>query len=963
MKNLYFLLILVSGIALGQPIIQQPTNLQICDNNNDGFASFDLSMATNEILGALNPASHTIGFFETSFNAINFVNSIPLIYYTNVPNIQTIYVGVYENSNPNLVATTSFEIIVNPTPMIWELQDLVIAESANDGVAVFDLTVKTPIIVNGQVGITVQYYISQADATSSTAVLSNSELYTNLSNPQRIWVRSENIATGCFSIGFFDLHVISDDFIVFSDANLKSRLLETATPYPTALDLDGNYLVIDATGDGEVQYGEALLVGSLYLSNQGITDMEGIQYFTNMTSLSMPLNSVTTLNVSALVNLQLLECYSNELVSLELGNVTSIESITCYNNNLTDLDISNQINLTWLWCFTNNLTDLDISQNTALVHLQCDQNQISELDLSTVNLEVLSCSQNQLSGIDLSLQTNLVSINCASNLFTELDLSTNTQLTWISCAGNFISTIDVSMLPVLNMLDTGGSLLETIIMKNGTHEEFVLAESPNLAFICVDDLDVAMVQSVVNGNLNLNTVVNTYCNFTPGGDYNTITGTVRFDANNNGCDASDYVFPMIKVGVSGTDGNGASFTNTVGQFTFYTQEGEYLVAPELENSNYFDVIVPVSVNFPLADNSTITQDFCIVANGVHQDLEVAIVTIAPARPGFDAVYKIVYKNKGNQVMTQLYGLSFFYNQNLMSLVSSVPAADQQSLGSVNYSFADLMPFESRSVLVTLHINAPTDANPVVIGDVLTFTASISPIGTDETQLDNYSILNQTVVGAYDPNDKTCIQGESVSPTMIGEYLYYVINFENIGTAEAQNVVVEDVIDIAQYDINSLQVVNTSHQASTRLEANVIRFYFNGIDLEPGGHGNILLKIKSKSTLVTGNTVSNKANIFFDYNHPIETNFANTTFESLGLNPNVKDAAVKIYPNPATDSFTVEAKSAISNVEIFDINGRILQKLNGSESAMHVNISSLNDGIYFIRIATINGVKIEQLIKK
>ena len=66
------------------------------------------------------------------------------------------------------------------------------------------------------------------------------------------------------------------------------------------------------------------------------------------------------------------------------------------------------------------------------------------------------------------------------------------------------------------------------------------------------------------------------------------------------------------------------------------------------------------------DNSVATQNFCITANGVHPDLEIVIAPIVPARPGFTVEYKIVYRNKGNQVMSQLYGVNFFYNQNLMS---------------------------------------------------------------------------------------------------------------------------------------------------------------------------------------------------------------------------------------------------------------------------------------------------------
>jgi uncharacterized repeat protein (TIGR01451 family) len=64
-------------------------------------------------------------------------------------------------------------------------------------------------------------------------------------------------------------------------------------------------------------------------------------------------------------------------------------------------------------------------------------------------------------------------------------------------------------------------------------------------------------------------------------------------------------------------------------------------------------------------------------------------------------------------------------------------------------------------------------------------------------------LNQTVVGSFDPNDKTCLEGEIVSPELIGKNVHYLIRFENTGTANAENIVVTDYIDTTVFDINTL----------------------------------------------------------------------------------------------------------------------------------------------------------------
>jgi hypothetical protein len=62
-------------------------------------------------------------------------------------------------------------------------------------------------------------------------------------------------------------------------------------------------------------------------------------------------------------------------------------------------------------------------------------------------------------------------------------------------------------------------------------------------------------------------------------------------------------------------------------------------------------------------------------------------------------------------------------------------------------------------------------------------------------------------------------------------------------------------------------------------ANRAEFIFENINLpftEPDKHGYVAFKIKTKPNLVLGNTVTNQADIFFDYNFPITTNLTSTT---------------------------------------------------------------------------------------
>jgi Zn-dependent M32 family carboxypeptidase len=87
-------------------------------------------------------------------------------------------------------------------------------------------------------------------------------------------------------------------------------------------------------------------------------------------------------------------------------------------------------------------------------------------------------------------------------------------------------------------------------------------------------------------------------------------------------------------------------------------------------------------------------------------------------------------------------------------------------------------------------------------------------------------LRQTVVNSFDPNDKTCLEGSTIPPSAVGKYVHYMIRFENKGTAEAQNVVVKDMIDTSKFDISSLVVTQGSHPFVTRItETNKVEFIF------------------------------------------------------------------------------------------------------------------------------------------
>ena len=745
--------------------------------------------------------------------------------------------------------------------------------------------------------------------------------------------------------------IAQSQIVNIPDANFKAKLLSATSSNQIAKDLNGNYFKIDSNSDNEIQESEALEVSYLDVSSSSILDLTGIASF---------------------FNLEYLDCFNNELISLDLTTNTNLTYLQCAYNSLTVLDVNVLSELRYLYCYHNNITSFDIINLPNLELINFDDNLLTSLNLLNLpNLINLNSNNNQITTLNLNGLNSIESMSFSNNLITNIDLSNLISLTFLSCSSNPITTLDCSNninLQFLTLIDC--NLLESLYVKNGSIDELnedSLIGCVNLEFICADDSElVAITQNLINNGLS-GVNVNSYCSFTPGGDYNTIEGIVQYDFNEDGCNVLDSPasYTRIDVNLDGITTNSSVFSNEAGVYNLYTSTtGVFNLVPNTENPSFFN-INPIAVDVPVMtiDNAVATQNFCITANGVHPDLEIVIAPIIPARPGFTAEYKIVYRNKGNQMMSQLYGINFFYNQHLMTFVSATQTPSSIVSGGLSWDYANLMPFESRSINVVMQINAPTDTDPVNIGDVLQFTSSIMPMTGDESTVDNLFQFNQTVVGSFDPNDITCIEGEVVDPSYIGEYLHYVINFENTGTAPAENVVVKLEINPSDFDINSLRILESSYISSIKITNNILEIIFQTIMLETGGHGNVLLKVRSKDNLTINDMVTNNAKIYFDYNFPILTNDANTVFQTLSNAIPIKDVLVKIYPNPTTNALNIETVSNLKSIDLYDVNGRILEinKLNHNRAVF--DFSKYKSGLYFVKITTEDGSKIEKIIKE
>ena len=168
----------------------------------------------------------------------------------------------------------------------------------------------------------------------------------------------------------------------------------------------------------------------------------------------------------------------------------------------------------------------------------------------------------------------------------------------------------------------------------------------------------------------------------------------------------------------------------------------------------------------------------------------------------------------------------------------------------------------------------------VMGSQICVNVQISTSANEIDTTNNNLSLCFNVVNSYDPNDK------SVYPTQlqpgVNNWLTYNINFQNTGNADAIDIFITDTLD-AKLDWSTFELLSYSHFPLIQLyNTGIIKFNYPKIYLpdstnnEPESHGYVQFKIKSKNTLLPGEVINNKANIYFDFNPPIITNTATAT---------------------------------------------------------------------------------------
>ncbi|MCD2260860.1 T9SS type B sorting domain-containing protein [Psychroserpens luteolus] len=290
--------------VLPAPLSIQPTDIIICDDDQDGVSIIDLNSKISELVS--DTTDRSITFYNTQSDADSATNVIATAT-SYAASTETVFARI-ENTITGCHSTESIEIIVNTLPNFTAISNYKICEDQSDNVGDFIFSTKDAEILNGQTGKETLYFLNQSDADNNTNPIDKAIAYQNTSNPQTIFVRVQNITdTDCYGTASFIIEVGTNP------------VFNTPTDW---------FVCDDISNDGSETFDLNTKVQEI---SQGINDTLDITFYTSLSNAendidALPLNYTNTLNPQQIFVVIDNGTICNSITSFELNIIQSPEA-------------------------------------------------------------------------------------------------------------------------------------------------------------------------------------------------------------------------------------------------------------------------------------------------------------------------------------------------------------------------------------------------------------------------------------------------------------------------------------------------------------------------------------------------------------------------------------------------------------------------------------------------------------
>ena len=391
-------------------------DLEFCDQDGDDMYTIDLNSISEKIKNML--LGLTITYYET-LNDQNSNNPITTSNYTFTGPTLTLFLDI-ENSSCLEQAEINFSL--TDVVQFTNISDQRICDTDSDGFTILNLNNFDTAVTGNQSGFQVHYYETISNAENNTGALPNN--YTNISNPQTIFVSITENATTCTDISSFEISVIPaavinppspivicDDDDGFSIINLES-LIPSLTNSPNNVDISFFTSLNKATIDDDP------ITTTTTFNAQ--TQTLYIRIEETVTSLRCPIITPLSITVNTLPNIPLIEnydvCVDSSTIPMFLMNTKDIEILNGQSGKevfyYEDASFTQLIDKNQAYTGSNFPQTIFIKVDNT-TDSNCFSTGTFEINIvpfpvynDTVNIDVIGCDADEIDGkIDIDLNT------------------------------------------------------------------------------------------------------------------------------------------------------------------------------------------------------------------------------------------------------------------------------------------------------------------------------------------------------------------------------------------------------------------------------------------------------------------------------------------------------------------------------------------------------------------------------
>jgi len=354
--------------VLEAPITTAPSDIVICDNDQDGLFTINLLDVIPEVVSSTNERS--VSFHSNQQDADNGANAI-VDENTYDAQTESVFIRV-ENTVTGCHSTETLNIIVNTLPVFTAISNYRICENNSDGIGDFIFNTKDDEILNGQTGKQVLYYLNENDANNRTGAIDKDTAFQNTSSPQTIFVRVENLTDqNCYGTSSFTIEVGTNPlFIQPSDW----------------------FLCDDISNDGLETFDLSTKISEI---SEGISDDLTITFYTSMFNAE---NSIDALPI------QYTNTVNPQTIFVKIDNGTICSAISSFELNVLPVP--------------------EVNASATLTSCDANYDGLMEFDLTDAEFDIINVRQDN---IEITYFENLEDAEADINIITNPEAYTNTS--------------------------------------------------------------------------------------------------------------------------------------------------------------------------------------------------------------------------------------------------------------------------------------------------------------------------------------------------------------------------------------------------------------------------------------------------------------------------------------------------------------------------------------------------------